>query len=348
MGDELVELVEFLSHEKAAVRLQAVKIVNGVAASDDGPQQLAKIKDKLVPPLLRLLGGSDEEAETASSALVNLSTEPQHCENMVRSGVIGRVMEQLKDPKFPCREGMAMLLSNVTLVESGSKKFLQVGEEDLEGLYLAQTMGLIIGHGKTGDDWDDDQYQLRHLPAVLPHVCRFPEGRELLLHADSHFLQHLIPQLQSKVVERRRSIATMLKNICMDKKKGVPALLTEGGATLLPAMLHPISGKDPREADEAVRQAVAEAVQLLAGSEEGFDQLWTAGAPELLRAGYVDEEGPGVCEAMESTAELFMTHNSDDLGEGGAKIEQLDDDGLTEEENRRLAELSEMTIKTTI
>ena len=62
---------------------------------------------------------------------------------------------------------------------------------------------------------------------------------------------------------------------------------------------------------------------------------------------YVDEEAPGVCEAMESTAELFMrgAFNSE---EGGPQIEQLDDDGLTEDENRRLAELSEMTIKTTI
>ena len=34
-------------------------------------------------------------------------------------------------------------------------------------------------------------------------------------------------------------------------------------------------------------QALAEAVQLLAGNEEGFDKLWTAGAAELLRAGCV-------------------------------------------------------------
>eukprot|EP00976_Prorocentrum_cordatum_P076847 1182454-Prorocentrum_minimum.AAC.2 len=57
---------------------------------------------------------------------------------------------------------------------------------------------------------------------------------------------------------------------------------------------------------------------------------------------YADEEAPGVCEAMESTAELFMTA-------GGAQIEQLEDeDGLTEDENRRLEEASNITIKTTI
>ena len=53
-----------------------------------------------------------------------------------------------------------MLLSNVTLVESGSRRFLQLGETDLEGLYLAQTMGLIIGHGKTGEAFDADQYEV--------------------------------------------------------------------------------------------------------------------------------------------------------------------------------------------
>lgn len=37
-------------------------------------------------------------------------------------------------------------------------------------------------------------------------------------------------------------------------------------------------------------QALAEAVQLLAATELGFDKLWTAGAPELLRAGYANSQ----------------------------------------------------------
>ena len=83
-------------------------------------------------------------------------------------------------------------------------------------------------------------FQLRHLPSALPHVARFPEGRALLLDPESRFIPHLLPQLASKQVERRRSIATMLKNICMDKrdkeKAHLKALLKEGGAALLPAM----------------------------------------------------------------------------------------------------------------
>mmetsp|Transcript_9005 Transcript_9005/g.15456 ORF Transcript_9005/g.15456 Transcript_9005/m.15456 type:complete len:347 (+) Transcript_9005:153-1193(+) len=344
---DLDDLVAFLSDDKPAVRLQAVQIVNSVAASDDGPQQLAKIKDRLVPPLLRLLGGREEEAHAASAALVNLSTEPQHCENMVKSGVIGRVMEQLKDPKFPCREAMAMLLSNVTLLESGSKKFLQLGQEGLEGLFLTQLMGLVIGHGKVGEEWEADQHELRHLPSALPHVARFPEGRALLLDPESRFIPHLLPQLASKQVERRRSIATMLKNICMDKrdkeKAHLKALLKEGGAALLPAMLQPISGKDPKEGDVKVRQALAEAVQLLAASEQGFDNLWTAGAAELLRSGYAMEEDPGVCGAMEATAELFMTQG----GMGGGDPSE-DDAEREAEEDRRLAEASKIIIKTSL
>lgn len=56
--------------------------------------------------------------------------------------------------------GQAMLLSNVTLLESGSKKFLQLGQEGLEGLFLTQLMGLVIGHGKVGEAWEADQHEV--------------------------------------------------------------------------------------------------------------------------------------------------------------------------------------------
>ena len=130
-----------------------------------------------------------------------------------------------------------------------------------------------------------------------------------------------------QVWERRAAVASLLKNLCMDRGRSVPALLQEGGALLLPALLAPISGTG--EPSVEVRTALAEAVQCLAGTEKGFDALWSAGAPELLRKGYAEEEAPGVCEAMEATAELFMTHNmfdNVDKEEGGGDGHDSDEE----------------------
>ena len=62
----------------------------------------------------------------------------------------------------------------------------------------------------------------------------------------------------------------------------------------------------PPDADEDVREALAEAVLSLAGTAPGRAALWDVAAPEALRVAYVEEEGPYVCEAMEKTARLFL------------------------------------------
>jgi len=97
------------------------------------------------------------------------------------------------------------------------------------------------------------------------------------------------------------------------------------GAVLTPAVLRPaltalcggVAALDPEaeagaaptrppDPEEGVREAVAEAVLLLAGTAPGRAALWDVGAPEALRLAYVDEEGPYVCEAMEKAARLFL------------------------------------------
>ena len=81
----------------------------------------------------------------------------------------------------------------------------------------------------------------------------------------------------------------------------------------------PARGPDP---EEGVREALAEAVLSLAGTAPGRAALWRAGAPDALRLAYADEEGPGVCEAMEKTARLFL----DNAG-GVEEVEEEDGEG---------------------
>jgi hypothetical protein len=91
-----------------------------------------------------------------------------------------------------------------------------------------------------------------------------------------------------------------------------PALVALCGA--LPALAADGDGdgdgggenRRPPDAEESVREALAEAVLALAGTAPGRAALWGVGAPEALRVAYADEEGAGVCEAMEKTARLFL------------------------------------------
>lgn len=65
---------------------------------------------------------------------------------------------------------------------------------------------------------------------------------------------------------------------------------------------------------------------------------------ELLQYRYTDEEAPGVCEAMEATAELFMSHSLFDNGDDG---EEVNEEAVLEED-RKLAELANLTIQTSL
>ncbi|KAK3277591.1 hypothetical protein CYMTET_14410 [Cymbomonas tetramitiformis] len=306
MGDEIRELAEFLTHEKAEVRLQAVEIVSGLAASNDGVLQLVKVTDLIIPGLLRLLGGNDQEASAAAATLVNLSAVPQHSEAMIEGGLIGRIMELLRSKDCTQKKLLSMVLSNVTTVDKGAQRLCQENEGTKEGLWLAHVLSLFLSE-------QNDSDELAHLGNALYNVCRTTVGRKLLLAPGTGYVRALLPQLKAELPDRRLAAAETIRNCCLDKEVSLSLLLNEAGPDFFPSLLQPISGKDPFEPDSRVRQAVAEAVEMIAGHSEGCGQLWAAGAPELLRSGYADEQVPGVCEAMERTAEAFNARPDSEL-----------------------------------
>lgn len=74
-----------------------------------------------------------------------------------------------------------------------------------------------------------------------------------------------------------------------------------------------------KQADDSVREALAEAVLCLARAEASRRALWAAKAPGLLGKGYEDEDNPIVCQCMEGAAELFLQDGFEPAaGEGAA------------------------------
>lgn len=89
----------------------------------------------------------------------------------------------------------------------------------------------------------------------------------------------------------------------------------------LTTVLDVLCGITAKEADEAVREALAEAVLCLARVDAARKQLWACDAPGMLKTGYEFEENRTVCACMEATAELFLSDGFEPQPEeGGAQL----------------------------
>ncbi|PNH11428.1 hypothetical protein TSOC_001796 [Tetrabaena socialis] len=125
------------------------------------------------------------------------------------------------------------------------------------------------------------------LPAkqVLTNVTHLAEARRLLLQPGRGLLHALVSQLQSPNALRRLGSSGAIKNCVMSCEEDGTLESIIADRTLLEHMLRPISGKEPLEKEETVRECMAESVLVLAGTATGRDALWEAGAPEALRKG---------------------------------------------------------------
>ena len=355
-GEELGELVGLLEDRKPEVRRGAAELVAGLTAEGSGLALLRGVRAELCPRLLRLVhDASPEVAKLGISALVNLSQDKETLQTIVELKAVGRCMQALRDaevrpapapgrappdaapataagadPARPPRpstaprlqyrdpqyEVLMMLLANLTFTEQGSMDLLQRGQEGMEGLFLTWIVKKLGSVGKDEvADWVAGKDKGEHLASVLMNIAQYPDGRRLL--ADRLVVQNLVPLSRTGSVTRRRGVLGAVKNCCMQAaKEGFLEGLLDPELGLIPAVLAPINGRPPKEADDLVRETAAEAVLALTMCEEGVAALWEAGAPDALKKGYEFEENPGVCGAMEACAQVFLSFNKD--GEAGA------------------------------
>ncbi|GBF94253.1 hypothetical protein Rsub_06523 [Raphidocelis subcapitata] len=157
-----------------------------------------------------------------------------------------------------------------------------------------------------------------HLGAVITNVTRLKKGREMLLEPGRGLLQALASQLAPGSSEgRRRGCSGALRNCCLSAEADGTLGAVLGDEAVLLRMLGPISGGAASDPDDNVREALAEAVAVLAAAPGGKAVLLPLGAAEQLRAGYESEEHPGVCAAMEAAGRsLFNLFGEAEEGEG--------------------------------
>ncbi|KAG2448786.1 hypothetical protein HYH02_006138 [Chlamydomonas schloesseri] len=309
---ELEELVSFLDNSRPEVRSTAAEIVSGLTATPEGIEKLKSLQRPLVTKLFRSVGLGGDASRKCLVALVNLSQDPTLADLMLELNVVNRVMEFIREGSSPHVDLLTSILANVTISEGGSRHMLQIGQGNMEGLHMAVLLKKFVVGGITLGPGESDPFE--HVASVLTNVTRLKEGRQLLLQPGRGLLAALVSQLQSWNALRRLGASGAIKNCIMSAEDDGTMDAVLDDKSLLPHILRPINGQEPKEKEDSVRECMAEAVLVLAGTERGRDALWEAGAPEALRKGYEDEQHPGVCVAMERTAEIFLSNSTIDSG----------------------------------
>ena len=329
MGDELDEVIGFLSDKNPAVREQAAQIIQGLTGTDDGAKLLRAKADSLVPKLLHALGKEGNESKYAATALVNLTHDPEVIAKAVNKGAVERAMDGLRDRDGAPVDLLLSILANVTTAESGVHVISQEGKA-LEGFYVSKLIQLLTT-GKPEEDYDQ-------AASVLTNITRDPIGRRVFLDPRRGLLASVLPFMSQANELRRERVAAALRNCCMDdiQRKLILDFVSPGATEseheVVRALLRPISGKKVgAELNDHVRQACAEAIYALAKDEEGLSVLGKLEAPRALRDGYELEEHAETCAALVASGDIFLKKGMvpEDLQEGlnqPQAVEVLNDD----------------------
>ncbi|KAH9295128.1 hypothetical protein KI387_038716, partial [Taxus chinensis] len=322
MATEVEELVGFLSSPSPQVKKAAVDIVQGLTGSEEGLLNLANHSDTLLASLLHLLGDKKELVQPALEALVNLSQETMLAGKMVDIGMIERAMEILGKVDPCIIQLLSMLLVNLTQLDSGAECLLQIGDEKLQGLYVAKLVRLF-SISSSENKGAEDPYG--HIGSILVNISRMETGRKLLLDPKRSLLKQIIRQSDSPSPLRRKGVSGTLRNCCFEAETQLanlillsqflwPALLLplagkqayskEDTNKMPPELANPLSHEREPENDPEIRVQAAEALYLISVQEGGHRALWSVNGPRILEIGYQDEQDAHVMEAYERLGSL--------------------------------------------
>ncbi|XP_078165008.1 ARM repeat superfamily protein [Carex rostrata] len=326
MATELEELVEFLSSPSPQLRKAAIDIVRGLTGSNEGIQTLASHSSLALPPLSRLLQDSSPDISSASAdALINLSQVSDLASKLVSLGIVGASMEVMHKRTELSRK-LVMLLVNLTQVEVGVSALLQVGDEKMEGLYVAK----LVRSFTWSSSAESSEDAFEHVASILVNISKSEAGRRVLLDPKRALLKQVVRQSDSTNPIRKKGVCGTIRNCCFEADNQLQNLLIIS-EYLWPALLLPVSGKKiysdedrskmppelsnalshEREVEEdpEIRKQSLEAIYMISMLEAGRKALWAVNGPRILQVGYEDEEDPKVMEAYEQIGSLLVDND---------------------------------------
>ena len=203
--DDLSELLPFLEHERADVKLMAVEAVSQTAADPAAVAGLVAVPGML-KQLLRVSTGTDAAAAHAAAALVNICADEAARPELLSAGAIHAAVTGATSGPAERVQHCCMLLANLTQSEEGRAEL--VGE----GALLHQLLRLF--------DEEREGGARSHLALVFTHACASAEGRAALLlnvpTGQPPAARVLCRALRSADSERRVGAARALRNLCFE------------------------------------------------------------------------------------------------------------------------------------
>uniref|UniRef100_A0A0E0EXL9 Protein HGH1 homolog n=1 Tax=Oryza meridionalis TaxID=40149 RepID=A0A0E0EXL9_9ORYZ len=344
MADELDELLGFLSSPQPNVRGAAAGIVRGLTGDADGLRALSARADRALPALLRLLASAGGELGTggaAADSLVNLSQDGALSARLVSLGAVVAAMDVVarRGGEQPgLARSLIMLLANLTQVDSGVTALLQVGDEKMQGLYVAK---LVRSFCRSSSESEEEDI-FEHVASILVNISKVEAGRRILMEPKRGLLKQIIRQSDSTNQLRKKGVVSTVRNCCFEADTQIQNLLSLA-EYIWPALLLPVAGKKiyseedrskmppelanalshEREAVEnsEIRQQALEAIYMIVLQDEGRRAFWSVNGPRILQVGYEDEEDPKVMEAYELIGSLLVGKGDDeqDQEQGGGQ-----------------------------
>ena len=203
--DDLSELLPFLEHERADVKLMAAEAVSQTAADPAAVAGLVAVPGML-KQLLRVSSGTDAAAAHAAAALVNICADEAARPGLLSAGAIKAAVTGATSGPAERVQHCCMLLANLTQGDEGCAEL--VGE----GVLLHQLLRLF--------DEETEGGARSHLALVFTHACASAEGRAALLlnvpRGQPPTARVLCRALRSSDSERRVGAARALRNLCFE------------------------------------------------------------------------------------------------------------------------------------
>lgn len=349
---EFTELLGFLSDPKSEVQKLAAE---GVLAHTDSQEFLDyshRHARKIAKPLLRLVEKSEATLSSATSpttaasleareagsaalqALINVSAVPAVRDELVSMNVVRRCCESLRggwlEGRVPFAEWYAMLLANVTTVQSGQEALCK--DESLFRFLFAAYVAKARPSGDSKDPFGC-------LGKVICNLCSLSQGRALLAQGEHAVgsLKALTQELANR--ERRLDVLSTFRNLSLDADCH-DALVGAGLVEAMARFVYPLedAGDEGKAAlpealredlathgatltnDTAVRAAAANCCVGFIATEQGRSYLRSCGAAEVLRAWLAEETDPDTKVALE-TALPAAKLSEEELAEERKRLE---------------------------
>lgn len=350
MPTELEELVGFIAHPNAQIRLLAVE--NLVPYSTAEPAIFKAQELQPIKHLKFLVKDHPKIAEHVVTILVNLSGDQEIVENLATDEkFLETLFSHIVHPEEPNANLLAMLLANLTksdsfktILERKQKAPSELGSDET---VLNQLLDLFV---KGQDGTYNKKADFDYLAYVFADLAKHDDVRKHFLQSQKY--DNVIPITKLKVFTehksdiRRKGVASTIKNVAFEIDAH-PSFLSDSEIDILPYILLPIMGNEEydddesmemlpdlqllppdkkRETDHTIVQTHVETLTLLTTTKPGRELMRQVKVYAIIRETHLKVNHEGVQDAIERLVQVLARDEATEQENEAARVQEIEDE----------------------